>query len=313
MDRRATPFALLRRPWDVVLICDCLAMTFGVIGLDIILRLLIIEKHKAARWLDGDANATEHELERKPADNGEQSSSSKGAVAASSGPTEPIHQGKKPLIIFVLLKSRRLQAAFAGIFIGSATMTAFDATLPLFVNRVFNWGSLGAGLIFIALLVPHLGGPLIGRCVDKFGPRWIAAVGLLLLLPFWVLLRLVDHDSIRQVVLLVSLLVCIGIASALLNTSLMAEFSKVCDSKERRDPSLFNGRSAYGTAYGILNVSWALGSLVGPLMAAAIERSAGWKTMTWVMGVLAASCLPAVVLFTGGLITRRSLHNGHNC
>lgn len=292
---------------------EVFSMMFALISVDIILRLLIIEKHKAVRWLEA--------TETVPAGQPTAEASGDISPAASSGhdrPTAEVEKAsmavncpqaeskRKLPVIFVLLKSRRLEAAFTGTFMVSASMAAFDSTLPLFVNRIFDWDALGAGLIFIALLLPHLAGPWIGYCVDKYGPRWIATGGLILLLPFWILLRLVDHNTIRQKVLLCGLLSGVGVAGALAVTSLMTEFSKVCDGKERQDPSLFGGKSAYATSYGIFNVAWAAGSLAGPLMAAALERNEGWATMTLVFGILSAVCTIPVVLFSGGLITRQS-------
>jgi MFS family permease len=275
-------------------------MMFALIGLDIVLRLLIIEKHRAAPWKD-EAMETSQQTDEVD-DQYPAAAVERASAMFKSAPASP---KRKLPVMLVLLKSRRLEAASVGTFVVSATMTAFDSTLPLFVQRVFGWDALGAGLIFIALLLPHLAGPFIGHCVDKYGPRWIATAGLILLLPFWILLRLVDHNSMRQKILLSGLLCGIGVAGALTICSLMAEFSKVCDSKEKQDPTLFGGKSAYGTSYGLFNIAWAAGALVGPLMAAALERDDGWKTMTLVFGVLSAACAIPVVLFSGGLITRR--------
>ena len=58
-------------------------------------------------------------------------------------------------------------------------------------------------------------------------------------------------------------------------------------------------------SYGIFNIAWAAGSLIGPLWAAAVERKAGWKTMTWTLGLLnAVSALP-VLMYSGGMLTRK--------
>ncbi len=124
-------------------------------------------------------------------------------------------------------------------------------------------------------------------------------------LPFWVLLRLVDHDSMRQIVLLCALLALLGAAFACTLTSLMSEFSKVCDAKEKQDPGLFGHRSAYAQSYGIFNVAWAAGTLVGPLWAAALEKKGGWKTFTWTLGLLNAVSAIPVALYSGGFIVRR--------
>ena len=65
--------------------------------------------------------------------------------------------------LLILLASRRMMAAFWGTMVLAALMGALDATLPIFVNRTFGWDSLGAGLIFIAVILPSFGGPLIGK------------------------------------------------------------------------------------------------------------------------------------------------------
>jgi MFS family permease len=206
---------------------EVFGMCFGVVGTDILLRLAIVEKHRARKWQDGIVEGTEGvELTSRPttAEDAPEDQSKRNDEVVVSRPTQP-RKGQPTFL--VLIKSRRLQAAWVGTLVVSMTMTGLDATLPLFVNRMFGWDSLGAGLIFIALLIPHMFGPIIGRMVDKIGPRWIAAVGAILLLPFWVLFRLVDHDGIRQIILMVVLLLGIGVATALLVTSLMSEFSKV--------------------------------------------------------------------------------------
>ena len=148
-----------------------------------------------------------------------------------------------------------------------------------------------------------------GHWTDKYGPRWLAAGGLLMSLPFWVLLRLVDHDSTRQVILLCALLIFLGAAFACTLTSLMAEFSKICDAKEKQDPGLFGTGSAYAQSYGIFNVAWAAGAMVGPLWAAGVQKEAGWKTFTWTLGLLNAVSAVPVLLYSGGFIARRKQHH----
>ncbi|KIV92149.1 hypothetical protein PV10_06610 [Exophiala mesophila] len=284
------------------------AVTFAVIGLDIILRLLMIEKKIAAKWLEPPAHAL-HDISMLNVDHLQSPINSttmteKNSSIAHSHPSPPRPKRKLPPILS-LLRSRRVLAAWWGTFAAAITMTALDTTIPLYVNQTFGWGSLGAGLVFLALLFPNFFGPLIGYWTDKYGPRWIAAAGLLLSIPFWVLLRLVDHDGIRQQVLLCALLVLLGTAAALVLTPLMAEFSKVCDAKVRQQPDFFAGKSAYAQSFGIFNVAWAAGSLVGPLAAGGIVTASGWKTMTWAMAIFNAVGVVPALLYSGGIITKR--------
>jgi MFS family permease len=283
-------------------------VTFAVIGFDIILRLVMVEKKVASRWEEVDATPTPTstgqegtELQDKPA-----AVIEKDNAAATATATPEAAASKKRHVppILVLLRSRRIMVAIWGNLVGSMTFSAIDATLPLYVNQIFGWNSLGAGLTFLALVVPGFIGPWFGHLTDKYGPRWIAATGMLFSVPFWVLLRFVDHNSTGQAVLLCALLVLLGFALSALLTPLMAEFSKVCDAKIRHEPDIFRGKSAYAQSYGIFNVSWAGGSLLGPLMAGAIKNAAGWRTMTWVMGLWCAVGILPTVWYSGGVLRK---------
>ncbi len=148
------------------------AMTFAVIALDIVLRLLIVERKVADRWLQ------KHPIDRAPGDhqielrnitapsptNAEVEKTTATSATDQTSSTPP--RWKLPTML-VLLKSRRILAAFWGNFVIASSIGAFDAKLPIFVNRVFGWNSLGAGLIFIAIVVPNFASPLIGT----FSPR----------------------------------------------------------------------------------------------------------------------------------------------
>ena len=155
--------------------------------------------------------------------------------------------------------------------------------------------------------------PSPGACSDKYGPRWLAASGLLLAMPFFVLLRLVTHDSLSQKVLLCVLLTLIGIAFSLLLPPIMSEFTVIVEAKERQRPGQFGAAgaaSAYATSYGIFNSAWAAGYLVGPFWAGYVETTAGWGTMTWSMGAFSAVSALPVVLYTGGLFSYKRGQGG---
>ncbi len=284
-------------------------MTFSVIAVDILLRLLLIEKKFAARWISVEEvelqtvakrEDTEPKPDRRTTTEGPQLQYQSSVNAAT--PTI-VKSGFPPIIM--LLKSRRILAAFWATFVTSSLLTAFDATLPLYCHRIFGWNSLGGGLIFLALIIPSFSGPFIGMLCDKFGPRWPTAVGLAAGLPFWVLLRLVDHDSLKQKVLLCALLMLIGTCVALIIPAVMAEFTYIVDAKEKHQPGIYGVNGAYACAYGIFNMAWASGALVGPVWAGYVEAAAGWKTMTWSLGLFSAVSAIPVAMFTGGFITRK--------
>jgi MFS family permease len=183
----------------------------------------------------------------------------------------------------------------------SSLMTSFDAILPLFVHTTFSWNALGAGLIFLPIVIASFLGPLIGGLADKYGPRWLATSGFLLTTPFLILLRLVDHNSIGQKVLLCALLVLIGLGLNLALVPLMAEITYAVQAKaERAPPGRYGKNGAYAQAYGLFNMAWAAGSMIGPLLAGLVVEARGWGTATLILAVVCAITAVPTVVWTGG-------------
>ncbi|KAH6712857.1 MFS transporter-like protein [Leptodontidium sp. MPI-SDFR-AT-0119] len=339
-------------------------MAFGLIALDILLRMVLIEKKIARQWLKDEivdsgvvsrpegvfrdtkklgAHASRHQQESQYAKNlgedklrlstagaiGEETKSgetspediehvaSGGALpddrkipeAAQSTPT-PYRKPTKWPPVLTLLKSRRLLTALWGWIVQGSQVTAFDSVIPLYVERTFGWNSTGAGLIFLAIMIPGFAAPLVGWASDKYGPRWLTVIGFMLAVPFWVLLRLVTHDSLGQKVLLCALLFLIGITLTLVNAPLMAEITYVVEAKERESPGRFGPSGAYAQAYGLFVTAFAAGSLIGPLWSGYVVESAGWGTMAWSLGLFGVSGAIPCLIWTGGLITEVNAKSG---
>ena len=212
-------------------------MLFTLIFFDIILRLVLVEKKDAKNWAErpkkrsyGACNdireqgrKTDLPYERLESDNNITES-----VANPSRPRQYLcstDEGERASVaddtlsrkshsqvpsLVILLKSPRVSSAVYGIFVNFALLAAFDGSLPLFVKRTFGWGSLGAGLIFLCIALPTLTAPLVGMLSDKYGPRWLAVCGFVLMIPSLVLLRQITHDAAEQLVLLCALLALFG-------------------------------------------------------------------------------------------------------
>lgn len=225
-------------------------VAFALIALDIVLRLVLVEKKIARQWLDDGPVATRHVqtgsdgkvnsdvkssesqiAEEKKAETGSGNNTSNeervGGTPADkispdciSGPIPVIatRRSKYPPIL-TLLKSRRLLAALWGCIIQGSLLTAIDSVIPLFVQETFGWNSIGAGLIFLAVIIPGFLAPVVGWISDRHGPRWLCVFGFIFQIPFWILLRFVTHNSIRQKVLLCALLALIGFALNLVRQS----------------------------------------------------------------------------------------------
>ena len=124
-------------------------------------------------------------------------------------------------------------------------------------------------------------------------------------LPFYVLLRLVVHKTVRQEVLLCALLALIGVAISLVITPIFTEIVHIVYEKEMQRPGIFGRSGATAQAYGLFNVAFAAGTIFGPLMAGFIKDRSGWGSMSLALGVLSAGTSVPVFLLTGGWIGDR--------
>lgn len=212
--------------------------------------------------------------------------------------------------IITLLASRRLLAVLFGALVQSALVCAFDTVLPLFVNEVFGWGALQAGILYFAIVIPTLLSPLVGWISDNYGPRWLASGGFLLTAPFLILLRLVDHNSLNQKVLLVALLCLIGVTLTMVFPPVMAEASHVVTAKEKKSPGIFGKGGAYAQSYALFNVAFSAGTLIGPLWAGFVKNAAGWDTMAWTLGLLSAVTAIPTAIYVGGDIWKKDKGEG---
>ena len=291
------------------------AMGFAIIGVDIFLRLMLIERHVAEQWLSpSDASPPEepgttdtqhrsdNEIQPLPAP----TRHSIGVMPSELEKDTNINDTPRwmqvlPPVI-TLLRIPRLLAALFGCFVQSIALASFDSVLPLYVKEIFHWTSTGAGLIFVCLVVPALASPLVGYFSDRYGSRLFTTVGLLGTVPFWVLLRLVTYDSMQQKVLLCALLVLIGTCLTLIMPPLLAEIDHVVGLKEKKRPGSLGKRGAAAQAFGLFNVAFALGTLIGPLWAGFVVKKAGWGTMGWTLAILSGVGALVTFVWTGGRI-----------
>ena len=212
-----------------------------VIGLDFILRLFMIEKQSARKWVVEDKYGTfseepperyrplnrttifaqeEDTIDNRTTDlqdvaKDDASNFSDFREPATdepsdrrSGPREGLVRSLKTTAI--LLKSRGILAAMYGGFIQVALICAFDSILPFFVHKTFGWETSGGGSIFLALTIPSLAAPVVGIVSDRLGARVVVLIGFTISTLTLALLSLVEQDSIQHVILLCALLAITG-------------------------------------------------------------------------------------------------------
>lgn len=144
------------------------ALAFALIGLDFVLRVILVEKKIAVRYVPSPAlteeeNTTTIKLQQlslntEPA---QPLSSEPAASEIQQAPSvhSSVRSSKVPMVIRILKYPRLLVALFLS-FVQALILSAFDATLPLYVNDLFNFTALQAGMTMyhIANDRPHIHG-----------------------------------------------------------------------------------------------------------------------------------------------------------
>ncbi|KAI9930402.1 hypothetical protein ASPWEDRAFT_171028 [Aspergillus wentii DTO 134E9] len=280
------------------------SVAIAFIVLDIILRQVMIEKKAALKWLKPSHAETESLLNGHTGQTASQYESI-GQLDQQSidypqeqyvDVGEPLSSGKTGSLpgIVRLLCTSSLLVVLGSTIIVAAIQSSFDTVLPLYVLRVFDWGPMEIGLCFLPLFLPAFASPKIGATIDCCGTRGVAFVGFLLDFPVLMLLQLVTENTTHDKVLLFVVLFFAGIAACLQLVSLMTEIDHIVERKEKEFPNLFGSQGCAAQAYGLLNVAWAGGQMLGPLVAGSLVDHQGWGTMVTVFGV--ASGVVAVVV-----------------
>jgi MFS family permease len=147
-------------------------MTYIIIGIDIAMRLMIVEKKLARKWLEGqdrqlpqvksadEAQKVGLELSYQKERGEVQQENNRDTIELADVAAEPAVDTVQPKAnsisqrprkklrlppVITLLKSRRLLASLWGTIVLASLLTQFDSVLPLHVRHAFNWNSTGAG------------------------------------------------------------------------------------------------------------------------------------------------------------------------
>lgn len=145
---------------------------FILLGMDFVARLLMIGKNDTQSESSEDASSDENEtlLPRN--------------FYNSSDPEQGCTELTGPGFYRIVLCNIRIIVALLNTFMFSVILSGFDATLPLHLQKIFNWGSLPIGMIFLGIQVPGMIlGPVVGWLRDREGLRYPTTIGWVLIAP----------------------------------------------------------------------------------------------------------------------------------
>ncbi|KAK8038038.1 hypothetical protein PG994_014805 [Apiospora phragmitis] len=264
------------------------AGVFGVgsalLGVDFIMRLLVLEKKIAAKYDSSFASDGTNPSTDEAAD---EPTEEDALLQRKQEERYEIHGEPNKLIraipVLYCLRNPRLLVAFVMAFIQAALLAAFDATIPTEARDLLGFSSLQAGLLFIALNVPCLIlGPLAGWAVDRFGTKPVAVVGFGHLVPVLLLLRLPPEQHVGRsgnIVLWCALLALNGVGLAIIDSPSFVEASDVVQRYDKANPSFFGANGPYAQLYGFNSLFFCAGLTLGPIISGTMRDRIGYGNM----------------------------------
>ncbi|KAL4998022.1 major facilitator superfamily domain-containing protein [Aspergillus recurvatus] len=297
-------------------------MAFALVGLDLVMRFAMIEKGVAAKWTDTDPSAGSSQEPilssggyagyQTFADDRETEADESGESTLTDGQSQDYEQeheyeeARQPTFLQIAKQPRVVISSF-GLLVQGLLFSAFDATIPIFVETTFNWTPLGAGLAFLPSALTALFEPFFGYISDKQGPRLPTFISFFILTFPLLSLAFVTTNSPGMVSLLLTLLTLIGLLINLATPALFVETQDVLVCLQQSVPSLFSStqnqiqaqmkrherqsqkqRQVKGIAqaFSIQTMAQFLGMFLGSLWGGFVEWRFGWKSMVYSLGVL---------------------------
>lgn len=287
----------------------------ALLAVDFILRVLVIEKKVAVKYdsraLQGQGDSSGDPLHESIDRNGG-GSEEEELLLPKTEDEDAYHRMPdnqrwllRSLPILYCLSDPRLLVALLLAFVQAFLLATFDATIPTEAQSLFDFDSLQAGLLFIALDVPYLLlGPLAGWAVDKYGTKPASVLGFGYLVPALILLRLptdyVTSTRTTNIVLYCGMLALNGIGLAVIGSPSIVEASDVVQKYDKANPGAFGDNGPYAQLYGFNSLVFSAGLTIGPVVSGALRDSVGYANMNLAVAALSALTALLSFVFVGG-------------
>ncbi|GJJ08878.1 hypothetical protein Clacol_003098 [Clathrus columnatus] len=242
--------------------------SLGLLGFDLILRFLVIEKRDAVRWgfdptaaclQGGNNNNQDFDVETSTSEpdtikNKEKGLENETEIPADLSRNEISHHQSSLQLMLTILKSKRAMAAALVILIYGIDIGMLEPTVPLRFQEIYGYTSLKVGLVFMGATFPTIiSSAIAGILCDKLGTGLINAICFLLALP-WFLILAIHGPVALFIVALILLFFFLGSIPA----PAMAELAGVARSTKG---------IGYSHIYGVFNLAYGIGTAIGPLVA----------------------------------------------
>jgi len=195
-----------------------------------------------------------------------------GIASLTFPSTEKAHE---PLPLSTIVRVPAVATCAIAVIVGGGTIAMLEPVLSLFLNASLGIGPARIGLVFgVGALVAAALHPVFGNIADRVGGRsltlWgVAAIGAVLpiLSQSWSFLSAIGFYTIT------------ALAIATMITPSLTYMAEATASA---------GSPSFGVAYGLYNVAWAVGLLLGPALGGYLYERLGftWLTLMWAPAVV---------------------------
>ncbi|BGO98782.1 hypothetical protein JCM10021v2_002443 [Rhodotorula toruloides] len=304
-----------------------------LVAIDLGLRMLIVEKHRAVGWIrrgvevrgfeaPGWVDEVKTVVEEPRKEQGEKtipagdaednaripvpladSTFSDTALAPSSS-RAPSHSHSHSRIpshwigfLHLLRHPRALTSFLLTLLNGIIAGGLQDTGLTIYLEEEYGLSSFGAGLVFLGIVVPtFFGSPFAGWISDKYGTKWIMFAGVVLSIAVYPLL--IIRGPLPLFIFFLALVEDCGgpgLSISCFITPSTVDLSLVASS-----------HTSITTAhtFAIFNLAFSIGALVGPIIAGQILSGLGvrkgWVALTVLSAGLSAVFVPPVLVYVGG-------------
>ncbi|KAI7902391.1 major facilitator superfamily domain-containing protein [Cokeromyces recurvatus] len=256
------------------ILCICLA------GIDLILRLLVVERrNQPPEWFENDATTN------------------KLTVTTNTLVDHENQKEKKKITVFQLLRQHRLLAGLLLAFANGCVYNVFEPTLTVRLSTEWGYNSSQIGLVFLAQVIPtFIATPLAGYLTDKYGSKVVAITSLVICCITMFLIGIPNKSTAGGVVPLIVIFAIQGFTAFSFITPVLPEITHVVQSLNSDNGG---GDDGQGMSYGLFNVTFGLGGLVGPLLGGYLYDRIGFFYMCVVIGCFLALCVPYIFVYTG--------------
>jgi DHA1 family solute carrier family 18 vesicular amine transporter 1/2 len=205
------------------------------------------------------------------------------ALAATRLSPPPAQTRREPVPVLAVLRVPAVTACAAAVAVAAATMSMLEPVLALQLQLYgVNPGRIGVvfGSGAVASTILH---PLYGRLADRWGARRLTHTGLAVAA---CVLPLVGQAVSFE--LAIPILIVQTAALAMVIAPSLAYMAEATSSA---------GLGAFGVAYGLYNVAWGVGLLVGPSLGGFLFERIGlqWLALYWAPPMLLLTIIAARV------------------